>query len=93
VGNPDITIQSTSNINDGAFHHVAVTRNAATGAMVLYVDGAQQATATGPTGTRNAAANLRIGSLQTNLNFFAGQIDEVRLYDVALTAAQVAALP
>ena len=38
-------------------------------------------------------ANLRVGSLQTNLNFFAGQIDEVRLYDVALTAAQVAALP
>jgi hypothetical protein len=93
VGNPDTTIQSTSNVNDGAWHHVAVTRNAATGAMVLYVDGAQQATATGPTGTRSAPANLRVGSLQTNLDFFAGQIDEVRLYDVALTAAQVAALP
>ena len=38
-------------------------------------------------------ANLRIGSLQTNLNFFAGQIDEVRLFNAALTAAQVAALP
>src|SRR4051812_28653419 len=93
VGNPDITIQSTSNINDGAFHHVVATRNAATGAMVLYIDGAQQASATGPTGTRNAPASLRVGSLQTNLNFFAGQIDEVRLYNVALTAAQVAAIP
>ncbi|HEY0479428.1 MAG TPA: LamG-like jellyroll fold domain-containing protein, partial [Kofleriaceae bacterium] len=93
VGNPDTTIQSTSNITDGAWHHVAVTRNAATGAMVLYVDGTQQATATGPTGTRNAPANLRVGSLQTNLNFFAGQIDEVRLFNAALTAAQVAALP
>jgi hypothetical protein len=93
VGNPDTTIQSTSNVNDGAFHHVVVTRSAASGAMVLYVDGAQQATATGPTGTRSAAAGLRIGSLQTHINFFAGQIDEVRLYDIALTAAQVAALP
>jgi hypothetical protein len=93
VGNPDTTIQSTSNVNDGAWHHVAVTRNAATGAMVLYVDGAQQATATGPTGTRGAPANLRVGSLQTGLNFFAGQIDELRLYNAALTAAQVAALP
>ena len=93
VGNPDTTIQSTSNINDGAWHHVAATRNAATGAMVLYIDGAQQATATGPTGTRSAAGTLRIGSLQTNLNFLAGQIDEVHLFDVALTAAQVAALP
>jgi hypothetical protein len=93
VGNPDTTIMSTSNINDGAFHHVVVTRNAGTGAMVLYVDGAQQASATGPTGTRSTPANLRIGSLQTNLNFFAGQIDEVRLFNAALTAAQVAALP
>jgi hypothetical protein len=72
---------------------VVATRNAATGAMVLYIDGAQQAAATGPTGTRNAPASLRVGSLQTNLNFFAGQIDEVRLYNVALTAAQVAAIP
>jgi len=93
VGNPDTTIQSTSAVNDGAWHRVAVTRNSATGAMVLYFDGVQQATATGPTGTRNAPANLRVGSLQTNLNFFAGQIDEVRLYNVVLTAAQVAALP
>lgn len=72
---------------------VVVTRSAATGAMVLYVDGARQAGATGPTGPRAAAASLRVGSLQTNLNFFAGQIDEVRLFSVALTAAQVAALP
>ena len=93
VGNPDTTILSTSNVNDGTWHHVAVTRNAATGSMVLYVDGAQQAAATGPTGTRSAPANLRVGSLQTNLNFFAGQIDELRLYGAALTAAQVAALP
>jgi len=93
VGNPDVTIMSTSNINDNVFHHVVVTRNAATGAMVLYVDGAQQASATGPVGTRATPASLRIGSLQTNLNFFAGQIDEVRLFNAALTAAQVAALP
>jgi alpha-L-arabinofuranosidase B-like protein/concanavalin A-like lectin/glucanase superfamily protein len=93
VGNPDTTIQSTSNVNDGAWHHVVVTRNAATGAMVLYFDGAAQAAATGPTGTRSAPVTLRVGSLQTNLNFFAGQIDEVRLYSAALTAAQVAAIP
>jgi hypothetical protein len=93
VGNPDTTIQSTSSVNDGAWHHVVATRNSATGAMVLYVDGAQQASTTGPTGTKNAPPNLRIGSLQTNLNFFAGQLDEVRLYNVALSAAQVAALP
>ena len=93
VGNPDTTIQSTSNINNGAWHHVAVTRNSGSGAMVLYVDGVQQASVTGPIGTKSAPPNLRLGSLQTNLNFFAGQLDEVRLYNDVLTAAQVAALP
>jgi hypothetical protein len=92
VGNPDTTIQSTSNANDGAWHHVAVTRNSSTGAMLLYFGGAQQASATGPTGTKNASPNLRIGSLQTNLNFFAGQIDEVRLYNFVLTPSQVTTL-
>jgi hypothetical protein len=93
VGNPDTTIQSTSNVNDGAWHRVAVTRDSTSGALVLYVDGAQQAAATGPTGTKSAPANLRVGSLQTNLDFLAGQVDEVRLFNVVLTAAQVAALP
>jgi len=92
VGNADTTIKSTSNINDGAWHHIAVTRNSTTGAMVLYFGGVQQASATGPTGTKNSPPNLRLGSLQTNLNFFAGQIDEVKLYTVALTAGQVAAV-
>jgi hypothetical protein len=92
VGNADTTIKSTGNINDGAWHHVAVTRNSSSGAMILYIDGVQQASATGPTGTKNTPANLRIGSLQTNINFFAGQIDEVRLYNVVLTASQVSAL-
>jgi hypothetical protein len=52
-----------------------------------------QSAAEGPTGTRSAPASLRVGALQTHLNFFAGQIDELRLYHVVLTAAQVAALP
>lgn len=93
VGNADTTIKTTSNINNGAWHRVAVTRNATSGQMKIYFDGILQTTATGPTGTKNAPANLRIGSLQTNINFFAGQIDEVRLYNVVLSDAQVAAIP
>jgi hypothetical protein len=40
----------TANVFDGSWHHVAVTRVAATGALALYVDGNPDGTATGPTG-------------------------------------------
>ncbi len=40
----------TVDIVDNTWHHVAVTRVAATGAMALYIDGNPDGTATGPTG-------------------------------------------
>lgn len=92
IGNPDTTIMSTSAVNDGAWHHVAVTRNSTSGAMQLYLDGALQAAATGPTGTRSAPTTLRIGSIQTGFGYYNGSLDEVRLYNYALAAADVAKL-
>ncbi|RYD39515.1 MAG: LamG domain-containing protein, partial [Verrucomicrobiaceae bacterium] len=70
IGNADKTILSTTNINDGTWHHIAVTRVSTTGAMRLYVDGTLQTSDTGPTGPRNAAAGLRLGSSLYGGNFF-----------------------
>ncbi len=92
VGNPDATIASSVNVNDGAWHHVAATRNNASGAMAVYVDGTLSGSGTGPTGARTAPPTLRIGSLQTGNNFLNGVIDEVRLYDRILTPGDIAAL-
>jgi hypothetical protein len=44
------TICGTRNVVDGNWHHIAVTRNSATGALALFVDGVPDGTATGPTG-------------------------------------------
>lgn len=44
------TIQGSSDVADGQWHHIAVTRNAANGQMRIYVDGQQEASANGPTG-------------------------------------------
>jgi mannosyl-glycoprotein endo-beta-N-acetylglucosaminidase len=85
VGNPDTTITSTSNINDGNWHHVAATRHGPTGAIRLFVDAALHASGTGPTAPRTAPASLRIGSLQTGTGFFDGAIDDVRLYNATRT--------
>ena len=88
----DTTIASSVNINDGTWHHVAATRNNASGAMAVYVDGVLRGSGAGPTGSRTWPPNLRIGSLQTANNFLNGTLDDVRLYDRNLTLGEIIAL-
>jgi hypothetical protein len=92
VGNPDTTITSSANINDGNWHHVAATRVSATGLMKLYVDGNLQYSATGPTNRRSASTGMRIGAIQSGGGFFPGAVDEVRVYNYQLNASQIASL-
>ncbi|HMP84249.1 MAG TPA: LamG domain-containing protein, partial [Verrucomicrobiota bacterium] len=88
----DTTLASSVNINDGTWHHVAATRNNTSGTMAVYVDGVLRGTGTGPTGSRNWPANLRIGSLQTGNNFLNGTLDDVRLYNRILTPVEITAI-
>lgn len=79
-------------ISTGAWHHVAGTYNATTGAMTMYIDGAADATTAPPQPTPpgppgDGTSNLNIG--ENGSNEFNGNIDEVRIYSRALTAAQV----
>ena len=92
VGNPDVTITSSTTVNDGAWHNIIATRNSTSGAMVLYVDGVVRASGTGPTGTRATPVSLRLASLQTGFNYLAGSMDEVRIYNYPLTANEVKTL-
>ncbi|MES2924918.1 MAG: LamG-like jellyroll fold domain-containing protein [Verrucomicrobiota bacterium] len=90
-GTPVTTILSTSTINDGIWHHIAATRNSASGAMKLYVDGVLQASATGSTGTRSSTA-LRIGRKQPGGGYLTGTLDDAALYTYELSPRQIAAL-
>lgn len=90
VGSPDATFFSTTSINDGIWHHVAITRANATGVVKIYVDGELETTGTGPTGSRSYPPALRIGSLQSDSGYFSGKIDQVRLYSRVLNAAEIA---
>jgi hypothetical protein len=94
IGQPDTTLVSTNLVNDGNWHHVAATWNMNSGAMNVYVDGTLSASGVGPTGSRAAPPNLRIGSIQTGAagGFLNGTIDEVLLYTNEFTAQQVAIL-
>jgi len=90
------TFQGQTVINDGAWHHVAVTVQAdATMSypeVVLWVDGRDD---TRPTSNPNkfdlsAAHDVRIGSRPVaDDRYFVGQIDEMRLYDRALSVEEI----
>lgn len=90
VGNPNITIASTTTINDSEWHFCVATRDHLTGQMRLYVDGLQEATGTSGVGRKDAPTALRIGSLETANNFLAGQIDEVKLYNYVVDGMTIA---
>lgn len=82
---------ATSVLND-QWHHIAVTRRASTGALALFVDGALDARATGPTGPISypdgvvgspADPLLVLGAEKHDVGFeypgFNGFLDELRL--------------
>lgn len=88
-----VGVRGVRTVNDGAWHHVAVTRSAAgASGLTLYVDGAPDATVSyqdGLTATSQTTATMRLGA-RSGLNFLNGSLDEAAVYGRALSAAEVA---
>ena len=84
-------ISGTLAVNDGLWHHVAVVHNpTATSNILLYIDGVLNTS--GSLGVNTGTANkLMIGRRVDGVNNFLGDIDEVRVWNVAKTQAQIAA--
>lgn len=81
---------STVAVNDDAWHHVAVAKNAAT--TNIYVDGVDRTGAVTDQTLASNATNLAVGSNPGgSADFFPGSVDEVAVYPTALTAARVLA--
>jgi hypothetical protein len=73
----------------GSWHHVAYTYDGVSTSTV-YLDGTTVGSgATAPTGTN---ATIWIGSREGTTEMYSGQLDDLRVYSVALTAAQVKGL-
>ena len=97
VGGHNWGVDSLSLSDD--WHHVAATYEAggASDSIKIYLDGVLQTSATlagspqAMNTTAGVAAFARIGRSDDN-RYYAGSIDDVRLYDVALTAEEVVAL-
>jgi hypothetical protein len=71
-------------VNDGAWHHVAATYDTVTSAYGLYVDGAVAKSGQFGSGTlKQSTEAFEIGRA------FTGQIDNVRVWDTARSAAEI----
>ena len=91
-------IVGTTKINDGAWHHIAVVLeddgNSQISNAILYVDGRREPHTTSVNHAVNTGSfyNVRIGSLYGGHRFYNGLIDEVRIYDRALSLPEIEAL-
>lgn len=96
VGNPpnaDIMLTSTSNVATGQWVHVAMTRKRNTGALQILVNGAVEDSnnLTQQNSSLSDAASLTIGAESGHTLFFVGLLDEVRIWNVVRTPAQITA--
>jgi cytochrome c peroxidase len=84
--------KSTSPVNDGQWHHVVLTRDAASGAQTMVIDGVKTSSTgrTGALGLRNRFQLL--GQIQGNADFFRGTLADVRVYQRVLSDADIASL-
>ena len=82
-------ISSLGRKDDGTWHHVVGIRDTAQDVMKLYVDGILEANSPdGTVGDLATVTNLVIGTHQAT-QFFDGSIDDVRVYNRALTPDEI----
>ncbi|MGB8942830.1 MAG: LamG domain-containing protein, partial [Streptomyces sp.] len=85
------SVRTTSAHNDGQWHHIALRRGG--GRLTMSVDGTQISTADVPGSvTRTSGYGFHVGQRVDSRAHFTGSIDEVRVYDRALSDAELAEL-
>jgi len=90
TGNPDDTIMGVTLLNDGNWHHIVATRILG-GEKDLYVDGQMENNGVSNSNPLTANPIIDIGGNTLDKRYFSGSLDEVAIYQVALTANQVLA--
>jgi hypothetical protein len=86
--------KSANPINDNQWHHVAFTRDSATGQVRVYVDGVLSGSAVSEPGLKTTPFTS-IGRIQDTAGthaYFEGRLDELQMFDRVLTQAEIQAL-
>lgn len=88
AGGGGATIQGTTDLTDGRWHHIVVTRQSG-GLMQLFVDNVLEASAPAGIAILDDNPNIHIGGNTLDSRFFNGLIDEVAFYGYVLTPSQI----
>ncbi len=94
--NNSVGSAAATNFAIGTWHHVAAVRN--NGTISLYIDGAFRLSATEGTTAPTYPINMQAGAMcyasfsPPRYNPFGGKIDEIRVYNRALSAAEIIVL-
>ena len=87
-------LTTTATYDDGNWHNIVITRGGTTDVLTMYIDGTEiiaPTTMTNPHTSHNF--NLHIGRYPASAIFFwDGSIDQVRIFNTALTQSQVTTL-
>jgi hypothetical protein len=95
TGGTNRYVTSTNTYNDGQWHHGVVTFDNSNNIVRLFVDGVQIGSLSTSSNPDNTGSQpLRIGGNAQSLteDFFIGQIDEVGVWNRALTNAEITSL-
>jgi len=95
TGDAGIVLESTDDsVNKNEWTHVAVTydKDAGSNNLKIYINGLQDNQGADTDAIPTSSVNLRIGNSQSWARAFDGIIDEVRIYNRALTESEIRAL-
>ncbi|AVH55440.1 MULTISPECIES: sialidase family protein [Streptomyces] len=85
-------VRTTGAYNDGQWHHLALRRGG--GQLTLFIDGTAISTADVPGSvSRNSPFGVHVGQRMDGRAYFTGAIDDVRVYDRALSDAELSSGP
>ena len=93
TGNPgggEPTLQGLTDVTTGQWFHVAATRRESTGELEIYVYGQLEASLV--TANHNplaAPASINLGADTLDAHYFMGQLDEIRIWNVVRTQAEL----
>jgi hypothetical protein len=91
VGDDYNNTKSNTAINDGDWHHVVLTRNSTDGAYQIFIDGSLDKSGTGGIGDIGNSFDL-LGKIKSSSDELEGLLDEVLIFDEALSLSQVTAI-